>query len=301
MLDIAKDPTRPIALDLQDVHKSYGSLDVLKGVSLTAYDGDVISILGSSGSGKSTLLRCINLLEKPNQGRIIIGNDELILKPTKSGELQAADIKQLESLRARVGFVFQNFNLWPHKTILQNIIEGPTQVLKIKKDQAISDAEKLLDKVGLLDKKDAYPANLSGGQRQRVAIARALAMQPQVLLFDEPTSALDPELVNEVLAVMRELAEEGRTMLIVTHEMRFAREVSSKVVFLHQGVIEEIGTPEQVFDNPKSERVKDFMASHRKNYQGVFICFNFSRFNFIDFNFNGFSFNGFDLDAILNV
>ncbi len=263
MLDIAKNPTRPIALDLQDIHKSYGSLAVLKGVSLTAYDGDVISILGSSGSGKSTLLRCINLLENPNQGRILIGNEELMLKPAKSGELQASDVKQLESLRARVGFVFQNFNLWPHKTILQNIIEGPTQVLKIKKAQAISDAEKLLDKVGLLDKKDAYPANLSGGQRQRVAIARALAMKPQVLLFDEPTSALDPELVNEVLAVMRELAEEGRTMLIVTHEMRFAREVSSKVVFLHQGVVEEIGTPEQVFDNPTSERVKDFMASHR--------------------------------------
>ena len=265
MLDTAKNPTRPIALDLQDVHKSYGSLAVLKGVSLTAYDGDVISILGSSGSGKSTLLRCINLLEKPNQGRIIIGNEELMLKPGKSGELQASDIKQLESLRARVGFVFQNFNLWPHKTILQNIIEGPTQVLKIKKDQAISDAEQLLDKVGLLDKKDASPANLSGGQRQRVAIARALAMQPRVLLFDEPTSALDPELVNEVLAVMRELAEEGRTMLIVTHEMRFAREVSSQVVFLHQGVVEEMGTPEQIFDNPTSERVKDFMASHRQN------------------------------------
>lgn len=265
MLDTAKTLTRPIALDLQDIHKSYGSLEVLKGVSLTAYDGDVISILGSSGSGKSTLLRCINLLENPNQGRILIGNEELMLKPAKSGELQASDVKQLESLRARVGFVFQNFNLWPHKTILQNIIEGPTQVLKIKKAQAISDAEQLLDKVGLLDKKDAYPANLSGGQRQRVAIARALAMKPQVLLFDEPTSALDPELVNEVLAVMRELAEEGRTMLIVTHEMRFAREVSSKVVFLHQGVVEEIGTPEQVFDNPTSERVKDFMASHRPN------------------------------------
>ena len=265
MLDTANNPTRPIALDLQDIHKSFGSLAVLKGVSLTAYDGDVISILGSSGSGKSTLLRCINLLEKPNQGRIIIGNDELILKPSKSGELQAADIKQLEHLRARVGFVFQNFNLWPHKTIIDNIIEGPIQVLKIKKDQAISDAEKLLDKVGLLDKKDAYPANLSGGQRQRVAIARALAMKPQVLLFDEPTSALDPELVNEVLAVMRELAAEGRTMLIVTHEMRFARDVSSKVVFIHQGVIEEIGTPEQVFDHPKSQRVKDFMASHRQH------------------------------------
>ena len=265
MLDIAKNPTRPIALELENVHKSFGSLAVLKGVSLTAYDGDVISILGSSGSGKSTLLRCVNLLEKPTQGRISIGNEELILKPNKSGEMQAASVKQLESLRARVGFVFQNFNLWPHKTILQNIIEGPTQVLKIKKDQAISDAEQLLDKVGLLDKKDAYPANLSGGQRQRVAIARALAMQPRVLLFDEPTSALDPELVNEVLAVMRELAEEGRTMLIVTHEMRFAREVSSQVVFLHQGVVEEMGTPEQVFDNPTSERVKDFMASHRQN------------------------------------
>ncbi|WP_169392192.1 MULTISPECIES: ABC transporter ATP-binding protein [Psychrobacter] len=258
------DPTNPsIALEIEDLHKSYGALPVLKGVSLTAYDGDVISILGSSGSGKSTLLRCINLLEKPTQGKIIIGQDELRLKPSKSGEMQAADIKQLEKLRASVGFVFQNFNLWPHKTILQNIIEGPTQVLKLKKDQAISEAEILLKKVGLIDKKDAYPANLSGGQRQRVAIARALAMKPRVLLFDEPTSALDPELVNEVLAVMRELAEEGRTMLIVTHEMRFARDVSSKVVFLHQGVIEEIGTPEQVFDNPTSQRVKDFMASHR--------------------------------------
>lgn len=253
----------PIALEIRDLHKSYGALSVLKGVSLTAYDGDVISILGSSGSGKSTLLRCINLLEKPTQGAILIGNDELRLKAGKSGEMQAADIKQLEKLRASVGFVFQNFNLWPHKTILQNIIEGPTQVLKMKKEQAISEAEVLLKKVGLIDKKDAYPANLSGGQRQRVAIARALAMKPRVLLFDEPTSALDPELVNEVLAVMRELAEEGRTMLIVTHEMRFARDVSSKVVFLHQGVIEEIGTPEQVFDNPTSQRVKDFMASHR--------------------------------------
>ncbi|WP_201534874.1 ABC transporter ATP-binding protein [Psychrobacter ciconiae] len=261
--DVSGTANAPIALEIRDLHKSYGALPVLKGVSLTAYDGDVISILGSSGSGKSTLLRCINLLEKPTQGTILIGNDELRLKVDKSGEMQAADIKQLEKLRASVGFVFQSFNLWPHKTILQNIIEGPTQVLKIKKDQAISEAEVLLRKVGLIDKKDAYPANLSGGQRQRVAIARALAMKPRVLLFDEPTSALDPELVNEVLAVMRELAEEGRTMLIVTHEMRFARDVSSKVVFLHQGVIEEIGTPEQVFDNPTSQRVKDFMASHR--------------------------------------
>lgn len=254
--------SRPIALDLQDIHKSYGSLEVLKGVSLTAYDGDVISILGSSGSGKSTLLRCINLLEKPTSGKIIVGQETLKLKSHK-GELVAADNKQLEKLRSKIGFVFQNFNLWPHKTILQNIIEGPTQVLGISKADAIKDAERLLAKVGLLDKKDAYPDNLSGGQRQRVAIARSLAMQPQVLLFDEPTSALDPELVNEVLAVMRELADEGRTMLIVTHEMRFAREVSSKVVFLHQGRIEEIGTPKEVFDHPKSARVREFMASHR--------------------------------------
>ncbi|OOR90820.1 histidine/lysine/arginine/ornithine ABC transporter ATP-binding protein [Moraxella caviae] len=254
--------SRPIALDLQDIHKNYGALEVLKGVSLTAHDGDVISILGSSGSGKSTLLRCINLLEKPSSGKIIVGNEELALKPHK-GELVAANPRQLEKLRAKIGFVFQSFNLWPHKTILQNIIEGPTQVLGVSKTEATKEAERLLEKVGLLDKKDAYPDNLSGGQRQRVAIARALAMRPQVLLFDEPTSALDPELVNEVLTVMRELAAEGRTMLIVTHEMRFAREVSSKVVFLHQGRIEEIGTPEEVFDNPKSERVREFMASHR--------------------------------------
>ncbi|WP_323841061.1 MULTISPECIES: ABC transporter ATP-binding protein [unclassified Moraxella] len=254
--------TRSIALDLQDIHKSYGSLQVLKGVSLTAHDGDVISILGSSGSGKSTLLRCINLLENPTQGKIIVGGKELILT-NKKGELAAKNPKQLEDLRSKIGFVFQNFNLWPHKTILDNIIEGPTQVLKQPKSQAIAEAEQLLDKVGLLDKKNAYPDNLSGGQRQRVAIARALAMKPQVLLFDEPTSALDPELVNEVLAVMRELAGEGRTMLIVTHEMRFAREVSDKIVFLHQGRIEEMGTPAEVFDNPKSERVREFMASHR--------------------------------------
>lgn len=252
----------PIALDLKDIHKNYGNLQVLKGVSLTARDGDVISILGSSGSGKSTLLRCINLLEKPSQGQIFLGEEELLLKSGKEG-LVPVDKKQLQTLRSKVGFVFQNFNLWPHKSILANIIEGPTQVLKLPKDEAIAEARALLAKVGLSDKENAYPDNLSGGQRQRVAIARALAMRPKVLLFDEPTSALDPELVNEVLAVMKDLAEEGRTMLIVTHEMRFAREVSSTVVFLHQGKIEEIGTPEQVFDAPKSPRVQAFMASHR--------------------------------------
>lgn len=252
----------PIALDLQDIHKNYGSLEVLKGVSLTAYDGDVISILGSSGSGKSTLLRCINLLEKPSAGKIFVGNEELQLIP-KKGELVAKNPKQLEKLRSKIGFVFQSFNLWPHKTILENITEAPIHVLGVNKADAIAEGERLLAKVGLLDKKDAYPDNLSGGQRQRVAIARSLAMKPKVLLFDEPTSALDPELVNEVLAVMRELASEGRTMLIVTHEMRFAKEVSTKVVFLHQGRIEETGTPTEVFENPKSERVKEFMASHQ--------------------------------------
>lgn len=259
-----KTDTRPIALEVNNIHKKFGSLEVLKGVSLTAYDGDVISILGSSGSGKSTLLRCINLLENPSQGKITVGGDTLQLKRGKAGNLQASNRKQLNELRTKVGFVFQSFNLWPHKTVLQNIIEGPTQVLKLSKTQAVAEAEILLGKVGLIDKKDAYPSNLSGGQRQRVAIARALAMQPQVLLFDEPTSALDPELVNEVLVVMRDLAAEGRTMLIVTHEMRFAREVSSKVVFLHQGQIEEMGTPEQVFDNPKSPRVQEFMASQHE-------------------------------------
>jgi len=251
------------ALELKDIHKSFGDLKVLKGVSLTANDGDVISILGSSGSGKSTLLRCINLLENPSQGQILVGQEELQLKPGKDGNLIAANRKQLEQMRSRIGFVFQSFNLWPHKTILENITEAPIQVLKQPKAEAIARAEQLLEKVGLADKRNAYPDNLSGGQKQRVAIARTLAMDPQVLLFDEPTSALDPELVNEVLAVMKELADEGRTMLIVTHEMRFARDVSSQVVFLHEGQIEEMGPPEQMFNNPKSQRVQDFMSSHR--------------------------------------
>ena len=252
----------PTALGLKDSHKSSGDVAVLKGVSLTAYDGDVISILGSSGSGKSTLLRCINLLENPSRGEIVVGGERLDLKPAKDGSLVAANRKQLEQMRSRIGFVFQNFNLWPHKTILENIIEAPIQVLKQPKAEAIARAEQLLEKVGLADKRNAYPDNLSGGQKQRVAIARTLAMDPQVLLFDEPTSALDPELVNEVLAVMKELAEEGRTMLIVTHEMRFAKDGSSQVIFLHQGQIEEMGPPDQVFNHPKSKRVQEFMASH---------------------------------------
>lgn len=248
------------ALELIDIHKSYGSLEVLKGVSLSAKDGEVISILGSSGSGKSTLLRCINLLERPSRGQIIVSGEALEMRTGKDGALQAANLRQLERMRSQIGFVFQNFNLWPHKSIIENIIEAPTQVLKQSRDEAIASAEQLLERVGLLDKRNAYPVNLSGGQQQRIAIARALAMKPQVLLFDEPTSALDPEMIGEVLDVMRKLASEGMTMMIVTHEMSFAREVADRVVFVHQGSIVEEGTPEQVFDQPRHPRTRSFLA-----------------------------------------
>jgi len=250
------------ALEIRNLHKRYGALDVLKGISLAANDGDVISILGSSGSGKSTLLRCINLLENPHQGQILVAGEELKLKPARNGEL-IADNRQINRLRSEIGFVFQNFNLWPHMSVLDNIIEAPRRVLGQSKAEAIEVAEALLAKVGIGDKRHAYPNELSGGQQQRAAIARTLAMQPKVILFDEPTSALDPEMVQEVLTVIRNLAEEGRTMLLVTHEMSFARQVSSEVVFLHQGLVEEKGTPEQVFDNPLSARCKQFMSSNR--------------------------------------
>ncbi len=249
------------AIKLTNIHKTFGTLEVLKGIDLEAHDGDVISIIGSSGSGKSTFLRCINLLEHPTEGEITINGESLGLKRGKHGDLEATSNKQLTLMRERIGFVFQNFNLWPHMTILENVIEAPVNVLKRNRKEALADAEKLLKKVGLYERKDFYPGQLSGGQQQRVAIARALAMDPQVLLFDEPTSALDPELVGEVLNVMRDLAEEGRTMLIVTHEMAFAREVSSKVMFLHQGQVEEFGPPEQVFGDPKSERCREFISS----------------------------------------
>lgn len=251
------------ALEIRNLHKRYGNLEVLKGISLTARDGDVISILGSSGSGKSTFLRCVNLLENPHQGQIIVAGEELKLKAQKNGELVAADNRQINRLRSEIGFVFQNFNLWPHMTVLDNITEAPRRVLGKSKTEAREIAEALLAKVGIADKRHAYPNQLSGGQQQRAAIARTLAMQPKVILFDEPTSALDPEMVQEVLAVIRALADEGRTMLLVTHEMSFARQVSSEVVFLHQGVVEEQGTPDQVFDNPTSARCKQFMSSNR--------------------------------------
>lgn len=253
----------PPALEAENIHKRFGGLEVLKGISLTARDGEVISILGSSGSGKSTFLRCLNLLESPNEGRIALGGEEFKLKRQKNGQLVAADAKQITRLRASMGFVFQSFNLWPHMTILENVIEAPMQVLGKSRKEAVEQAEALLAKVGIADKRNTYPGHLSGGQQQRAAIARTLAMQPRVLLFDEPTSALDPEMVAEVLSVITGLAEEGRTMLLVTHEMRFARNVSTRVLFLHDGRIEEEGTPEKVFDNPDSQRCRQFMASHR--------------------------------------
>ena len=251
------------ALEIRNLHKRYGEQEILKGISLTARDGDVISILGSSGSGKSTLLRCINLLENPHQGEILVAGEALKLKAAKNGDLVAADNRQINRLRSEIGFVFQNFNLWPHMSILDNIIEAPRRVLGQSKAEAIEAAEALLNKVGIYDKHHSYPAQLSGGQQQRAAIARTLAMKPKVILFDEPTSALDPEMVQEVLNVIRALAEEGRTMLLVTHEMNFARHVSSEVVFLHQGLVEEQGSPQQVFENPTSARCKQFMSSHR--------------------------------------
>jgi ABC-type histidine transport system ATPase subunit len=250
------------ALEIRNLHKRYGDLEVLKGISLTARDGDVISILGSSGSGKSTFLRCINLLENPHQGQILVAGEELKLKASRNGDLIAADNKQINRMRSQIGFVFQSFNLWPHMSVLDNIIEAPRRVLGQSRAEATEVAEALLAKVGIADKRHVYPGQLSGGQQQRAAIARTLAMQPKVILFDEPTSALDPEMVQEVLSVIRALADEGRTMLLVTHEMNFARQVSSEVVFLHQGLVEEQGTPEQVFNNPSSARCKQFMSSN---------------------------------------
>ena len=251
-------------LQAEGIHKSYGSNHVLKGVSLAAKAGDVISLIGSSGSGKSTLLRCINLLEKPQQGRIVVAGEELQLKPSRNGELEPVNPKQLQMMRTKLAMVFQHFNLWAHKTVLQNIIEAPVHVLGLPKDEAVERARKYLRLVGLENREDTWPNHMSGGQQQRVAIARALAVEPEVMLFDEPTSALDPELVGEVLRVMQVLAQEGRTMVVVTHEIGFAREVSNHVVFLHQGLIEEQGDPRQVLNAPQSERLAKFLSGSLK-------------------------------------
>ena len=245
------------AIRVEDLHKSFGTHHVLKGVSLTAHEGDVVAIIGGSGSGKSTMLRCINFLETPSSGKISVAGETVAMRP----DGVPTDRKQLERIRQSLGMVFQSFKLWTHKTVLENLIEVPVHVLKCPKDQAIARARKLLARVGLAEKEDAYPAFLSGGQQQRAAIARALCMEPKAMLFDEPTSALDPELVGEVLQVIRGLADEGRTMVLVTHEMKFAREVASHVIYLHNGLIEEQGPPEALFGAPKSDRLKQFLKS----------------------------------------
>ena len=249
--------TAPIAIKISGLRKSFGEHEVLKGVSMTARQGDVVAIIGGSGSGKSTLLRCINFLETPSGGSIEVGGEPIDMKADGS----AKDKKQLEKARQSLGMVFQNFNLWTHMTVLENLIEVPVHVLKTPKTEAIARARALLAREGLEEKEAAYPAFLSGGQPQRAAIARALCMNPKAMLFDEPTSALDPELVGEVLQVIKGLADEGRTMILVTHEMRFAREVASHVIYLHNGVIEEEGPPEDLFGAPKSDRLKQFLKT----------------------------------------
>jgi octopine/nopaline transport system ATP-binding protein len=249
--------TRPEAIRVDSLHKSFGSHHVLKGVSLTAHEGDVVAIIGGSGSGKSTMLRCINFLETPSSGQISVAGEAVEMRPDGT----PANRKQIERIRQSLGMVFQSFNLWTHRTVLENLIEVPVHVLKCPKDEAVARARKLLARVGLEEKEGAYPAFMSGGQQQRAAIARALCMEPKAMLFDEPTSALDPELVGEVLQVIRALADEGRTMILVTHEMKFAREVASHVIYLHNGLIEEQGPPDQLFGAPKSDRLKQFLKS----------------------------------------
>ncbi|NIE57518.1 MULTISPECIES: ABC transporter ATP-binding protein [unclassified Burkholderia] len=252
-------------LFVDDLHKRYGDNEVLKGVSLKANSGDVISVIGSSGSGKSTMLRCINFLEQPNAGRIFVDGEEVRTALDKTGALRAADSKQLQRVRTKLSMVFQHFNLWSHMNVIENVMEAPVNVLGIPKKEAEERAREYLEKVGLAPRVEKqYPSHLSGGQQQRVAIARALAMHPDVMLFDEPTSALDPELVGEVLKVMQKLAEEGRTMIVVTHEMGFARNVSNHVMFLHQGRVEEEGVPSEVFAHPKSERLRGFLSGSLK-------------------------------------
>ncbi|KIH82375.1 ABC transporter ATP-binding protein [Pseudomonas batumici] len=251
-------------LEIQDLHKSYGAHEVLRGVSLEAKAGDVISLIGSSGSGKSTFLRCINLLEQPNAGSIRLNGEPLKLMASASGGLKAAEPKQLQRMRSRLAMVFQHFNLWSHMSAVENVMEAPVHVLGLPRKEAREKAEHYLNKVGVGHRLDAYPAHMSGGEQQRVAIARALAMEPEVMLFDEPTSALDPELVGEVLKVMQDLALEGRTMVVVTHEMGFAREVSNQLVFLHKGQVEERGNPREVLLRPQSERLRQFLAGSLK-------------------------------------
>ena len=234
---------------VKDLHKSFGKNEVLQGIDEHISKGEVVVVIGPSGSGKSTFLRCLNLLETPTSGKITFEDKDITTKATN-----------VDTMREKMGMVFQQFNLFPHKTVCENICLAPIKVKKISKDEAKKRAMALLERVGLVDKVDAYPASLSGGQKQRIAIARALAMQPDVMLFDEPTSALDPEMVGEVLSVMKDLAKEGMTMVVVTHEMGFAREVGDRILFMDGGQIKESGTPEEVFKNPKNPRTIDFLS-----------------------------------------
>ncbi|KRG10952.1 amino acid ABC transporter ATP-binding protein [Lederbergia galactosidilytica] len=236
-------------ITVNNLHKSFGKLEVLKGIDMEIEENEVVCVIGPSGSGKSTFLRCLNLLEEISSGEVIIDGDNIV-DPAVN----------INDIRSQVGMVFQHFNLFPHKTVLDNIILGPQKVKGMSKSDAEKIAKPLLDKVGLSDKAHVYPQSLSGGQKQRVAIARALAMNPKVMLFDEPTSALDPELVGDVLQVMKELADDGMTMVVVTHEMGFAREVGDRVVFMDEGIIMEKGDPDQIFDNPQNERTQEFLS-----------------------------------------
>ncbi|MFY9241063.1 MAG: amino acid ABC transporter ATP-binding protein [Roseovarius sp.] len=247
-------------IEIRNLHKAYGALEVIKGVDITAKRGDVIALIGSSGSGKSTILRCANLLEDSQQGDIVFKGEPVTWRG-KGLARRPSDAGQIMRIRTNLSMVFQQFNLWAHLTILQNVMEAPVTVLGRDRTEAETAARGYLDKVGIGDKADAYPAQLSGGQQQRAAIARALAMEPEAILFDEPTSALDPELEQEVVKVIKDLAAEGRTMMIVTHDMKMARDVSDHTVFLHQGLIEEEGPPATLFTSPKSERLQQFLSS----------------------------------------
>ncbi|MEP4249370.1 MAG: amino acid ABC transporter ATP-binding protein [Tateyamaria sp.] len=247
-------------IEIRNLHKAYGQLEVLKGVDIAAKRGDVVTLIGSSGSGKSTLLRCCNLLEDSQQGEMLFKGEPVTWKGEDHGR-RPADPKQVLRIRTNLSMVFQQFNLWAHMTILQNVMEAPVTVLRRDPAEVEKAARAYLDKVGIGDKCDVYPAQLSGGQQQRAAIARALCMEPEALLFDEPTSALDPELEQEVISVIKDLAGEGRTMLIVTHDMKLAADVSDHVVFLHQGLIEEQGAPTDLFGAPKSERLRGFLSA----------------------------------------
>ena len=263
MLDNRTQTRTTAAVELQHLQKSFGQLEVLNDISLSIMPGETVCLLGPSGSGKSTLLRCINWLEPPSHGKIMIHGAQMGRR-SRRGKDSPMTEAELAKMRTRVSMVFQHFNLWPHMTALENVTEAPIHVQKRPKDEVIIEAKQLLDKVGLLEKKDAYPARLSGGQKQRVAIARALAMKSEVILFDEPTSALDPELVGEVLSVIKNIANEGMTMLIATHEMKFAEEVADRVVFMAGGNIVESADPRSFFTNPKTERAKQFLERYIK-------------------------------------